>query len=214
MKKIYMLLFAVVPAMAMAQPNNPEDAKGLEFERSVNSLAAEIKAGKTKSFDQATLNAYSKRALPANKVTEEVFTQVYKSVKDPAFDCNTYIRKSSLSENKKAFFTEINASFLKTDRAGFQKYLETKTEAIKKSRLSETEKTEQLLSIAILYHSRENVAGRRPPSQTQEFGCAEYPSTCGAVIGMIVGQFICGPICSVGGALVGALVGAFIGFSK
>lgn len=207
MKNIILYLLAIVIwSDSLAQSNNPYNDMGKKYFESVNKIVADIKDNGFKGNDQKSLDYYASLSSLKSKMNPTLAAQLYEINSKPLNPAEI-IKNSTVSQQSKDFTTKIILVPEKLNIGEATKYFENLSREVKNSKLSEDEKSLNLMLISIANYSSQNRAhGSNGCTIETEHGQRWLePWECvgiGAAIGAYIGWHICGVWCAVGGGIL------------
>lgn len=210
MKTLLLLMGSVLVSIAgIAQPNNPYNKRGIEFQTSIKIIQTDYYAGKVKEINNETIAKYEKSLPIQVQMNLSLANQVISTYKDPKFNFRNLVERSKLSAFGKDLMNfVINPQQL--DERTFKASLSKKVDELKSLKM-ESEEKELLFTVsAIAYNMSARDTAPRECSVEGIYGNTPVPCwVAGAVSGAIVGYDTCGVWCAIGGAVVGAVSGLF-----
>lgn len=197
-------------ALGHSQSNNPQNKVGADILAAAAVVGKDFKDGKLQNVDQATIDRYYATLLPGYQpVKLAEFTKIAQAMKG----ANSYsvIDGSGFSDKGKGFLRKSLTDYSQTALA----------DDVKKSNISETEKTQILTVIAINYNMVKPTPVKPMPAGKSkgpngyfdvDFNDAELAQSPQAgiwsAVGVVLGFSICGPWCAIIGGILGAMVGS------
>ena len=181
---------------AQAQSNNPYDENGKKIVESARYLQAEIKAGKIKDLDEATVSYYSARLPIANKASVELVTEIIQMATKSSLE--EVAEKSGMSSRGKEILMDINQNSRLLHAAAYRDYLTKTVEVIQNARLQPNEEEILLTGTSALYHHSPN-----DPTYV-----INDPVAAWTLVGLVGGHILCGPPCAAAGAVIGFIIGS------
>lgn len=207
MKTIILYLLAIVIwSDSTAQSNNPYNDMGKRYFESVNKIVTDIKENGFKGNDQKSLDYYASLSSIQLKMNPALAAKLYEINSKP-LNPSEIIKNSTVSQQSKDFTTKIISIPEKLNVEETTKYLENLSRDVKNSKLSEDEKSLNLMLISVANYSSQNRAhdSRGCTIETEHGPKWLSPYQCvlmGAAIGAYIGWEICGGWCAVGGAIL------------
>lgn len=197
MKKFVLGIIATVSFAfnAIGQENNPYNATGVDFVKSLRILQDDYDSGKVKTIDKITTDYYLNTLPIKAEINEEVLGATVNAMKTSNY--KEVINNSKLTDFAKQ--TLLQSQKNEADLKGL-------VEKVKKQKLSSSEEQTVLTSLAITYNLNQTAALSKCTVNGQT-----GPNACqvaGAIIGFALGDIICGPLCGIGGAIIGAIWGS------
>lgn len=200
---------ALCASVLQAQPNNPYNQAGIDFVKSAQLIAKEIKTGSVKTADEATIKKLQAIIPSKTQMSPTLAGEVLRAVTKSPLPFSETLTASSLKPEVQREISLMLEHRIASDETKHQAWLTEKTDNLLKSVFDARDKELLLSLVAIQYHQGEfgdmgrircntSVNGR-VVDEGEGMECAG----AAALVGFTIGYTFCGFYCGLGGAVVG-----------